>query len=287
MKMRGSDSVRLRACAASLIAALAALVCAQEEAVQAPVDESPYSSVDLTSAFTTIVAEETFTVGLRFKLDEGWHMYWRNPGESGGPPVIAWTLPDGFEVVRTFWPTPERITVAGLVNYVYEHEATLLVQIRVPEGYVAGTPIPIQADIEYLICKEQCLVAKDSVVGTLPESAVWQNLASLRKRFPNLSPVDGMKFERDGGTVRFEFPLQNVAADRVTSAYFYAAKTDVLDHGANQTWKMKGRTLYLEASVSEYANGDMRKPEGVLVVEYGNRTLAIEFYRPEKQDKRP
>lgn len=276
--------MRRRVCAAIVLAALAlpASILAQEEVAVAPQDDSPHCDVDLTSAFTTIVADETFTVGLRFKLEDGWHMYWRNPGESGGPPVITWTLPEGFEVVRTFWPTPERITVAGLVNYVYEHEATILVQIRAPESYVAGTPVPVQADIEYLVCKDVCLPARDRVEGELPGSAVWQNLVNLRKSFPNLSPVDGMKFERDGETARFEFPLQNVPADQIKSAYFYAADPNVIDSGANQRWNMEDRTLILEAKVSEYANGDLRKPEGVLVVEYGNRVLAIEYYRPKK-----
>lgn len=281
MKMRGSDSVRRRVCAALLLAALGAPapILAQE-------DESPHCDVDLTSAFTTIVPDETFTVGLRFRMEDGWHIYWRNPGDSGGPPVIEWTLPEGFEVVRTFWPTPQRITLAGGVNYVYEHEATILVQIRVPEQYVPGTPIPVQADIDYLVCKDVCLPAKDTVVGELPGSAVRQNLVSLRKQFPRLSPVDAMKFEWDGETARFEFPLQNVGADQVKSAYFFAARPDVLDPGADQTWKMVGRTLRLEARVSEYANGELKKPEGVLVVEYGNRILAIEYYRPKEQDER-
>lgn len=271
-----------------LLAALGspASVLAQEESATAPQDESPHCDVDLTSAFTTILPGETFTVGLRFKLEDGWHIYWRNPGESGGPPVIEWTLPEGFEVVRTFWPTPERITVAGLVNYVYEHEATLLVQIRAPEEYVPGTPIPVKADIDYLVCSDVCLPARDTVVETLPGSAVWQDLVSLRKRFPRLSPVDGMKFEREGETARFEFPLQNVPAGQVKSAYFFATKPDVLDPGANQSWTLEGRTLHLEARVSEYANGELKKPEGVLVVEYGNRVLAIEYYRPKEQDKR-
>ena len=29
--------------------------------------------------------------GLYFKLEPGWHVYWRNPGDAGEPPHIKWT----------------------------------------------------------------------------------------------------------------------------------------------------------------------------------------------------
>ena len=33
--------------------------------------------------------------GLYFKLEPGWHVYWKNPGDAGLPPNIHWTLPEG------------------------------------------------------------------------------------------------------------------------------------------------------------------------------------------------
>ena len=33
--------------------------------------------------------------GLYFKLEPGWHIYWKNPGDAGEPPHIQWTLPAG------------------------------------------------------------------------------------------------------------------------------------------------------------------------------------------------
>ena len=35
------------------------------------------------------------SAGLYFKLEPGWHVYWQNAGDSGEPPRIHWTLPDG------------------------------------------------------------------------------------------------------------------------------------------------------------------------------------------------
>ncbi|HET6522033.1 MAG TPA: protein-disulfide reductase DsbD domain-containing protein, partial [Geminicoccaceae bacterium] len=45
-----------------------------------------------------------FWVALRLRMAEGWHTYWRNPGDSGLPTTIEWTLPEGFEASEIVWP---------------------------------------------------------------------------------------------------------------------------------------------------------------------------------------
>jgi thiol:disulfide interchange protein DsbD len=40
------------------------------------------------------------TLGLTFELDQGWHVYWQNPGDSGGPPVVLWQPASGVRSGR-------------------------------------------------------------------------------------------------------------------------------------------------------------------------------------------
>ena len=37
-------------------------------------------------------------IGIKFDLDNGWHTYWRNPGDSGGPLEVKWNLPNNLEL---------------------------------------------------------------------------------------------------------------------------------------------------------------------------------------------
>ena len=46
------------------------------------------------------------TVGLYFKLEPGWHVYWKNAGDSGEPPHIQWTLPKGVTAGPMQFPRP-------------------------------------------------------------------------------------------------------------------------------------------------------------------------------------
>src|SRR5215467_14041601 len=42
-----------------------------------------------------IAAGQPFWVGVRLRIKEGWHVYWRNRGDSGTP-TITWHLPPAF-----------------------------------------------------------------------------------------------------------------------------------------------------------------------------------------------
>ena len=76
---------------------------------------------------------EPITVALRLVLEKGWHTYWRNPGDSGLPTTLAWTLPAGVEAGPIEWPAPRVLPVGPLVNYGYEGDALHLVQLSAEE----------------------------------------------------------------------------------------------------------------------------------------------------------
>ncbi len=71
------------------------------------------------SASASLEAGADTWIGVRFLLEPGWHLYWRNPGDSGTPPMLLWTAPAGVTVGDVEWPAPERIPLGSLVNYGY------------------------------------------------------------------------------------------------------------------------------------------------------------------------
>ena len=62
----------------------------------------------------------------------GWHGYWLNPGDAGLPMDVKWQLPRGFSAGPLRYPVPSRLTVADLMNYVYERDYAVLVRLKVP-----------------------------------------------------------------------------------------------------------------------------------------------------------
>jgi DsbC/DsbD-like thiol-disulfide interchange protein len=55
--------------------------------------------------------------GLYFKLEPGWHVYWKNAGDSGEPPRIRWSLPDGISAGDFQFPAPERLPLGPLMDF--------------------------------------------------------------------------------------------------------------------------------------------------------------------------
>ena len=90
---------------------------------------------ELLSEMQTVQAGTTVWVFLKQTIREGWHTYWRNPGDSGAPTKLLWDLPPGFEAGEIQWPYPERTPYGPLMNYGYEGEVLFPVQIKIPEGF--------------------------------------------------------------------------------------------------------------------------------------------------------
>src|SRR3954463_8844518 len=74
----------------------------------------------------------------------GWHGYWLNPGDAGLPMQVQWQLPQGYSAGPPRYPVPTRLTVAGLMNYVFERDYAVLVRLKVPAD--AKDTVPIRAD---------------------------------------------------------------------------------------------------------------------------------------------
>ena len=136
---------------------LAAFVLVAGGAARAKPVQTDHVEAELIAARTAVEPGKPLTLGLRLRMDDTWHTYWRNPGDTGLPTTLAWQLPAGFTAGDIEWPVPQRIDVLSFANYGYEHEIVLPVTISTPATLAAGAPVPIRAHAEWLVCQEQCI----------------------------------------------------------------------------------------------------------------------------------
>ena len=87
--------------------ALALAVLSWQGAARAAPPMSELVRAELIAEPAAITPGEPFWVGLRLRIKERWHVYWRNPGDSGEAVAITWTLPPGFAADPIVWPTPQ------------------------------------------------------------------------------------------------------------------------------------------------------------------------------------
>jgi DsbC/DsbD-like thiol-disulfide interchange protein len=120
-----------------------------------------HAQVALRADTSTIVPGQAFTVAVAFKLDPTWHVYYKDPGESGMPPEIKWILPPGLTAGELQFPKPEVLKTPAGTNFVYHDEVWLLVTMTPGSDFKAGSAIEILADAKWLECDaERCLPGK-------------------------------------------------------------------------------------------------------------------------------
>ena len=125
----------------------------EEAAAVNPADVNPVQA-ELISFGEPIREGEPFHVGIRLDVKEGWKTYWKNPGESGFPLSVDWTLPAGYRVEELHWPIPEKSIVQDFVVYGYSEPVTLVATIIAGKGPANS----IKADVNWLVCNDEtCL----------------------------------------------------------------------------------------------------------------------------------
>jgi thiol:disulfide interchange protein DsbD len=200
-----------------------------------------------------IVPGEPFWVGLHFVMDEGWHVNWRNPGDAGLAPTVAWTLPDGFVAGEIHWPYPEVISESKLVSYGYHGEVLLPVQIfPSPPDLEPGATVEIAAETDWIACRDVCLAEAAALNLTLavaesPEiDSIWQpRFEQAKAKLPVVLPDWRATMEVKSETI--EIHLTGPADVTVDNVYFAPFAASVIAHGAAQEWTAteSGYTLTL------------------------------------------
>lgn len=150
-----------------------------------------HTRVDLIADVGEIVAGTPFTLGVRLTMDTGWHTYWENPGESGMPTEVRWTLPPGFRIGPLQWPIPEKKVEAGdILSFGYSDETLLMAQVEPPVDLAPGATLVFQADVSWLECERVCIPGDTTVRlelrgGTGPQRPAHRELfATYRKLLP-------------------------------------------------------------------------------------------------------
>lgn len=159
---------RLFAAASLLAALLPATVLAQ--AGQSVVTTEHVRAELLAQAPDGIQPGQPLWVGLQIVHRPHWHTYWKNPGDSGLPTQLTWTLPAGIVAGDVDWPVPTKIRLGSLANYGYENTVLLPVPLTVTPAFKPSVfgDAQIQLKANWLVCEKECIPEEGSFTLKLP-----------------------------------------------------------------------------------------------------------------------
>jgi thiol:disulfide interchange protein len=242
----------------ALLALLAMLLCVGASAQIATVGDGgpgPVKAAHLTAELTflspQIAAGGQWQLGLVFTIEDHWHVYWVNAGDSGEPPHIKWTLPPGITSGPMQFPPPTRLPLGPLMDFGYEDEVAFPITISVASATKPGK-VHLDALVDWLVCANVCLPGKahlgidlDVVPGPLPEPAL---VGALGEAITNLPKplTSGMTVKAMGGAKQIVITLKTGA--RQTDAKFFPFDSDEIENAANQQMQPlpDGVRIYLQ-----------------------------------------
>jgi thiol:disulfide interchange protein DsbD len=201
---------------------------------------------------TTLHRGETAQAGLYFKLEKGWHVYWKNAGDSGEPPHVKWTLPQGITASELQFPAPKRLPLGPLMDFGYEDEVLFPFAVTAASDANTGA-VPLHAHVSWLVCREVCIPGKadlgvqrtvtDGTGAATPDAADLELITRLGDRLPRALPASakaGFAVTSTGYRLTIE------TGQRETEASFFPADQDVIANAAPQKVTPNARGLTLD-----------------------------------------
>jgi thiol:disulfide interchange protein DsbD len=258
------------------LALLSLLACLASIAL--PVTASGESSARkvetrLVAEVSTIRPGESFWIALHQRITPGWHTYWRNPGDSGEPVTLAWSLPPGFVADDIAWPVPERIPVGPVVSFGFSNEVLLPIRVTPPAALETGQRIDLRAHASWLVCADVCIPEEGAVALSLPVVAGppspdprWGGVvAAARSALPRTSPWPA-SFSISNDIVTLAVAAAGLAPDRITSAVFFPYEWGAIQYAGEQKLEVTAAGLSLRMPRGQLRDAVKRPIEGVLVI---------------------
>jgi DsbC/DsbD-like thiol-disulfide interchange protein len=272
-----------RALAAVVISLSSSLgASASALAAEGPV-KRPHVEVQLVPEVTHVRPGLPFWVALRMKMEDGWHVYWKNPGDSGTRPGLDWKLPEGLAAGPIEWPFPEKIRVAQLVNYGYEGEVLLMSRMEASPD-LKGDRVELRAKADWLICKEVCIPGKADLELLLPVKSSdprfdpdWgERFEKERKRHPQVDPSLKAEASATRDRVRVVLETPALASRSVDEVSFFVENEDLVEASAPDGAVLVSGRLEYSLVRAQNVPGQPDRLRGVLVLRPDERAIAVD-----------
>jgi thiol:disulfide interchange protein/DsbC/DsbD-like thiol-disulfide interchange protein len=240
----------------------------------------------LISETDSIAPGQSIWVALEFDIREGWHTYWRNPGDSGQATKLVWTLPAGLTAGDIVWTTPHRFEIAPLVNYGYAKHAMHLVKITAAPDLKSDShsPLLLAAKASWLVCSDVCIPESADLKLQMPVSAVPGALdptlaplfAAARADLPGAAPAATEAMVDNGQLVLTLGKEWGATLSRVESLAFYPFDDGAIEYAAPQTLTRRDGSLALAMKIG-YQPPKSGAVRGVLLAteRSGNDTITV------------
>ena len=242
----------------------------------APV-KTPHVEAEIISRYAAVQPGQPVEAALRLKIIDHWHTYWRNPGDSGLPTKLTWSLPSGVSAGPIEWPMPKKLPLGPLMNFGYDGEVLHLVTLQTPKQLTVGQNVTLSAKAEWLVCSDVCipesadLTISLPIIGSapLPDARWADSFANARASLPGT--MSGWKSEATFETGKAVLALTPPPDEHVRFGEFafYPLREDIIANAGPQIFSKTSDGMRLIIPLADPVNLALTTLDGVLVSNAG------------------
>jgi thiol:disulfide interchange protein DsbD len=180
-------------------------------------------------------SQESFFVGVRLEMQDGWHTYWENPGDSGNPFNARWSTDAGVIIENVSWPTPQTIPYPPLMTYGYEGDVVFPFQVF---RSLDTELTEISLDFDFLICADICIPEKATLTLDLTSASSSDLLNQAISALPTKLITTKSYVNADELKVTFRSPKE------FSSAYIFPRQSNLFAYTPNQAITKIDENIY-------------------------------------------
>lgn len=220
------------------------------------------------------------------RLEDGWHIYWRNPGDSGMPTSFEFILPEKISVSEIKWTVPKIFEFEGYASYGYEGIAVFPFSIYIPENFNQDE-ITIELNLRSLICKDVCKPFNKKLSKTInlkknfvADNSVSDLISNASKNIPKKNDKLKLRAKNHSDYVAINISSEIIKINKIRNVHFIPYENGIFKNSVTQNFSISDS---VDELIVEFDPFKTKVPEflsGILVIELiseeGNSSLAFE-----------
>ena len=240
--------------------------------------------VEVRSAFPQFQKNKSFDVLVKITPQNGWHIYWDNPGDAGLPTQITWNLPEKLNVTELGHSAPKKYDAGGLILYGYSEPAYWKFRFNLEKNSQIFKNVDFELKVSWLACKEECVPETQRLKFSIPVGKMQKTEASLQwqdeaLRAENSFPMrwKGKSFyDIQGNNLILKLTSKHKDLFKnVSNVWFIPYQRDKIDNSLSPKLGQDNHGNYsLEIPL---ADKSIQSAEGILLVEKAHYQRAFEI----------
>lgn len=123
----------------------------------------------ITPEYKTLSSQtQTITFIAEADIEQGWHLYWDNPGDIGGPTTLSYFESPHYSEISSVHSSPSKSVYEDIItSYVYTQKIYFRTAFALKD-LANVSRLPFRAVLSYTACRESCLPEEIHLSFALP-----------------------------------------------------------------------------------------------------------------------